>query len=402
LEYSQLHTWRVRAKNAQGWGQWNSPWTFTSRDLPIPSQVIALAPENFTKVNKDSLIQFRWKSAQSNISSYVFTLKKGSELIHRKSDVKDTLYSYALPDFDATYSWNVQAVNSSGSGFPSDQRFIITNPKPLDPPGLVTLLEPNAQAIITDSILFRWSKAMPSVSRYHIQIDLDGTMLIEDSMMIDTLLMISMPDKSGILNWKVRAFNPSGYGQWSISDSIRYRRLPPMPLATKFLNLPDSIYIMTDTVTIAWEKVDFADTYQIEVLNADSQFNHDTSLANTSLTLKNLKDGHLYSVRVRSKNERGLSAWSVPLIITVNFPISSLYDGQDIQDLFVIGDADRTLRIKSQTALKAISIQLFDIQGSRRFEQFLDTEEVLIPLHELSSGVYFLRINQSIRPIFIQ
>jgi hypothetical protein len=106
----------------------------------------------------------------------------------------------------------VQAVNSSGSGFPSDQRFIVTNPKPLDPPGLVTLLEPNAQEIITDSILFRWSKAMPSVSRYHIQIELDGTILIEDSMMIDTLLMVSMPDKSGILNWKVRAFTPSGYG----------------------------------------------------------------------------------------------------------------------------------------------------------------------------------------------
>jgi hypothetical protein len=402
LEYSQLHTWRVRAKNAQGWGQWNSPWTFTSRDLPIPSQVIALSPENFTKVNKDSLIQFRWKSAQSNISSYVFTLKKGSEIIHKNADVKDTLYSYALPDFDATYFWNVQAVNSSGTGFPSDQRFIVTNPKPLDPPGLVTLLEPNAPEIITDSIRFRWTKSTPSVSRYHVRIELDGIMLIEDTMMIDTSLMVSMPDKSGTINWKVRAFNPSGYGQWSISDSIRYRRLPPMPLATKFLNLPDSIHIMTDTVTIAWEKVDFADTYQIEVLSADSQFNHDTSLANTSLTLKNLKDGHLYSVRVRSKNERGLSAWSVPLILTVNFPISSLYDGQDLQDWFIIGDADRTLRIKSQTALKAMSIQLFDIQGRRRLEQFFNSEEVALPLHEFSSGVYFLGINQSYFPIFIQ
>jgi hypothetical protein len=299
----------------------------------------------------------------------------------------------------------VQAVNSSGSGFPSDQRFIITNPKPLDRPGLVTLLEPNAQEIITDSILFRWSKAMPSVSRYHIQIELDGTILIEDSMMIDTLLMVSMPDKSGIINWKVRAFNPSGYGLWSISDSIRYSRLPPIPLATKFLNLPDSIHTMTDTVTIAWEKVDFADTYEIVVLSTDSQFNHDTSLANTSLTLKKLKDAHVYSLRVRAINERGFSAWSAPLIITVNLPISTLYDGQgghDLQNLFVIEDADRILRVKSQTALKAMSIQLFDIHGSRRFEQSLDSEEVLIPLHEFSSGVYFLRINQSFRSIFIQ
>jgi hypothetical protein len=89
----------------------------------------------------------------------------------------------------------------------------------------------------------------------------------------------------------------------------------------------------------------------------------------------------------------------------VNLPISTLYDGQgghDLQNLFVIEDADRTLRIKSQTALKVMSIQLFDIQGIRRFEQSLDSVEVLIPLHEFSSGVYFLRINQSFHPIFIQ
>lgn len=402
LEYSQLHTWRVRAKNAQGWGQWNIPWTFTSRDLPIPSQVIALAPENFVKVSNDSLIQFRWNSAQSRISSYVFTLKKGNEIIHKKTDIKDTLYSYALPDFDATYSWNVQALNASGTGLPSDQRFIITNPKPLDPPGIVSLLEPKADEIITDSILFRWSTAIPSITRYHILIQLDDMILIEDSILIDTMLMVSMPNKSGLISWKVRAYNVTGYGPWSFSDSIRYRRLPPIPLATKFLNVSDSINIMTDTLTITWEKIANADTYEIEVLSTDSQYNHDTMIANTSLTLRNLKDAHMYTLKVRSKNERGTSAWSSPLIITVNFPISSLYDGQDMQDWYVIYDADKTLRIKNPTYLKTMTIQLFDIQGRRRFEQFFDSEEVALPLHEFSSGVYFLGINQSYFPILIQ
>jgi hypothetical protein len=88
----------------------------------------------------------------------------------------------------------------------------------------------------------------------------------------------------------------------AFQTAFRYRRLPPIPLATKFLNLPDSINIITDTLTIAWEKIANADTYQIELLSADSQYNHDTSLTNTSLTLKNLKDGHVYSVKVRSKN----------------------------------------------------------------------------------------------------
>jgi hypothetical protein len=166
--------------------------------------------------------------------------------------------------------------------------------------------------------------------------------------------------------------------------------------------MSDSINIKTDTVTIAWEQIEHADMYEIEVLSADSQFKYDTSIANTSLTLRNLKDGHLYSAKVRSKNERGLSAWSVPLIITVNFPISSLYDGHDGHDWFVIRDADNILHIKNPTYLETISIQLYDIQGIKRFEQSFDSEEVLIPLHGYSSGVYFLRINQSFRPIFIQ
>jgi hypothetical protein len=49
-----------------------------------------------------------------------------------------------------------------------------------------------------------------------------------------------------------------------------------------------------------------------------------------------------------------------------------------------------------------MSIQLFDIQGRRRLEQFFNSEEVALPLHEFSSGVYFLGINQSYFPIFIQ
>jgi chitinase len=399
VEYSQLHTWRVRAKNAQGWGQWNSPWTFTSRDLPIPSQVIALAPENFSKVNKDSLIIFKWKSAQSKISSYVFTLKKGNDLVHKKSDIKDTLYSYALPEHDATYSWNVQAVNSSGSGFPSDQRSIITNPKPLDPPGLVTLLEPNTQEITSDSILFRWTKANPMVLRYHLQVQLDDELLMNDSMLIDTSFIVAMPEQSGNLRWKVRAYNASGYGAWCISDSIRYSRLPPTPLATQFLNLTDSINISTDTVTISWKEVEHAETYELQVLSADSQFNHDTILAEKSHMLSNLKDGYQYSLQVRSINKRGKSPWSSPLLIKVAFPISSV-SNENGKPIFSIEQG--VLRIHQQYSLNTLPVQIYTIQGNRIQELQFDSGEIQIPVNDYSSGLYFLRIGQSFHPFLIQ
>jgi hypothetical protein len=292
----------------------------------------------------------------------------------------------------------VQAVNSSGSGFPSDQRFIITNPKPLDPPGLVTLLEPNAQEIITDSILFRWSKAMPSVSRYHIQIELDGTILIEDSMMIDTLLMVSMPDKSGIINWKVRAFNPSGYGLWSISDSIRYRRLPPIPLATEYLNMSDSINISTDSITVSWKEVEHAETYEIQVLSADSQFNHDSITTNTNLTLRNLKDNFRYEVRVRACNKRGNSTWSKPLFITVIFPISSIQYENESYKVFV---QDNHIHIQS-ASIRPLLLQVHSIEGKCILSDELTDTSHIIPFHDVPTGMYFIRLGTTFQTIFIQ
>jgi len=400
LEYSQLHTWRVRAKNAQGWGQWNSPWTFTSRDLPIPSQVIVLTPENFEKVMKDSLLLFTWKSAQSKISSYVFTLKKGNEIIHKKTDIKDTVYTYALPDFDATYSWNVQAINQSGTGFPSDQRFIITYPRPLDPPGLVTLLEPKSTEITADSILFRWTNTLPAISRYHISIELDGISILNDSMMIDTMVMVSMPEKSGALMWKVRAYNASGYGQWSHSDTIVYRRLPPIPSATAFLFDVDSIVIATDTISLPWRESTYAEAYELDITNSESSTIFDTITTKNTVTLRNLKDGLHYRARIRPFNQRGKAEWSNPLYISVALPISSV---EESQDDIVVYQTQSDIRIisRSESATQSM-ISIYSIDGRCLFAEIMNDQSLIFSADSIRKGMYFLQFNNRIYTFCIQ
>jgi chitinase len=399
LEYGQMHTWRVRAKNAQGWGQWNSPWTFTSRDLPLPSQVIAIAPENFAKVTKDSVIQFTWKSAQSKISSYVFTLKKGNEIFHTKSDIKDTVYSFALPDFDMTYAWSVQAVNASGTGLPSDQRFISTYPKPLDAPGIVNLLEPLAGEITSDSLLFIWSTSTPAITHYHLRIELDGATIFEDTSIIDTLHIVEMPNQSGNLLWKVRASNAAGYGSWSISDTISYRRLPPIPDATIFLIDQDSIVISSDSISLVWREVEFAESYQVEIEDLNSLILRDTiSIANT-LTLRNLRDLHQYRVRIRARNARGNAEWSKALHISVQIPVSSIDEDYEKPHIY---QSDECIHIIAHKELPSHHImKLYSLDGKSLISCSMKEQNMILSTNDLPKGIYVLQFDNHMQIINI-
>ena len=397
LDYSQLHTWRVRAKNAQGWSQWSSLWTFTSRDIPIPSQVKLLNPENNSIVKKDSNIVFKWNRAYPNVSSYTFTLKKGDAILYRKTDIKDTLCTYALNEFDATYSWSVHAVNASGSGVPSEARIIKTISKPLDLPHAVTMIEPLNIEVRSDTITFVWAKGNPVIQRYHLRVFLDESTLIDDSTIIDTTYKLIMPERSGILQWSVRAFNSSGYGSWNLSDSLRYNRLPLLPKTPVFINVLDTVLISADTIKLAWSEVKDAETYELNVQHTDSQFNHDTIVKSSTITMRNLKNNHSYQAYVRASNERGHSAWSLPVLIKVVFPATSMSD--NINDLKITVN-NNFIDIDSRLILPA-QFQIIGIDGSCIVTSTITQLPFYIPIHEIPRGLFFLKVGPSIQPLLI-
>lgn len=397
LAYSQLHTWKVRAKNTQGWGQWSGLWTFTSRDLPKPNQIMLLSPLSNSIVKKDSKILFKWNSATPNVNSYIFTLKKGNVLVHSKSDIKDTVYNYVLNDFDEIYSWSVQAVNASGSGSPSEFRIIKTFPKPLELPHTVPLIAPLKEEIRTDTITFIWAKGNPEIQRYHLRVFLDESILIDDSTIVDTMFTLIMPEKSGNVQWSVRAFNSSGYGSWNMSDSMRYNRLPPLPKTPVFVNTLDSLTIPTDTFNLAWTTIQHAESYELRVLHTDSQFNHDTIVQSSGLTLRNLKNNHLYQVQVRAANERGYSEWSLPVYIRVVLSISSMGERFNDKDIIV---NNSIIKVNSLHALPS-QFRIFSIDGSCKVSSTITELPYYFPIQELSRGFYFYTLGTLMQPFLI-
>jgi len=399
FEYSQLHTWRVRAKNAQGWGQWNSPWTFTSMKLPLPSQTIAVSPEDYAIVNKDSLIQFRWNAAKSKILSYTFTLRKGTEVIHRKADIKDTLYAFALPEYGTTYTWQVQAVNASGWGLESNARVLSTSPKPLELPGMMSFIEPKSKEITSDSIMFKWRPAGSMIQRHQLRIQLDDEIVLDDTSLIDTMLIIAMPKRSGIVSWMGRSYNASGYGPWSMKDSATYRHLSPIPLLTQITIPKDSIIIKTDTIAVRWNKAEFADAYEVEVLHADAQFSRDTIVKTNEFTMHNLSNNHRYDIRVRGVNERGKAEWSRYVTFFTSFGTQTIDDKTMIDR--IIANTDAIIITLSGIPVHPLLLYVFNLQGKCMMESTLHQQEHIIPIQHLDHGMYFLHINQDFTQLLI-
>ena len=399
FEYSQLHTWRVRAKNAQGWGQWNSPWTFTSMKLPLPSQTIALAPQEYAIVKKDSMIQFRWNAAKNRILSYTFTLQKGNDIIHRKLDIKDTVYAFSLPEYGTTYTWQVQAVNVSGWGLASNARVISTSPKPLALPSVISFIEPYVDVLTSDSITFKWSSSGPMIQRHHLRIQLDDEVLIDDTSLIDTVLTLTMPRRSGVLSWMGRSYNTSGYGPWSAKDSAIYRHLPPIPEMTMITIPKDSMIINTDTASISWKIVDYADAYEVQVLHADAQAKRDTIVKSNEYIMRNLSNNQRYDIRVRGLNERGKSEWSRYVTFFTSFGAQSIVT--HTIDHIIANNAGIIITL-SETPKLPLSLHLSTLQGRYILKSTVHQQVTFISTQQFTTGVYFLTINQHSTPIIIQ
>lgn len=399
FDYSELHTWRVRAKNAQGWGQWNSPWTFTSMKLPLPSQTIALAPQEYAIVKKDSMIQFRWNAAKSKVLSYTFTLKKGTEIIHRKSDIKDTVYVFALTEYGTTYTWQVQAVNASGVGLESNVRVLSTASKPLELPGIMSFIEPKSKEITSDSITFKWSSSGPMMQRHHLRIQLDDEVLIDDTSLIDTVLTLTMPRRSGVLSWMGRSYNASGYGPWSAKDSAIYRHLPPIPEMTMITIPKDSMIINTDTAFISWKIVDYANAYEVEVVYADAHVKRDTIVKSNGFTMRNLSNNQRYDIRVRGVNERGKAEWSRYGTFFTSFGTQTIDEKTKVDR--IIANTDAIIITMSEIPVYPLSLHVVNLQGKCMLESTLHLQEHIIPIQHLDHGMYFLRINHHFTQLLI-
>jgi photosystem II stability/assembly factor-like uncharacterized protein len=196
-------------------GGWIDP-AFTIAGVPDPP-LLVFPLENSTSL--PTSLTLRWRSV---LTALTYDLQVATDsmfssgLILNDSLVVDTSYATSHLGGGTTYFWRVRARISNGmSVFSTPRRFKTL----LALPEQVQLTAPasNAGANVS-TVSFAWRKSLPEVTRYWFEIATDAQFVFRaiDSTLADTFF-VERALANGPYWWKVRAFNASGWGQYSES-----------------------------------------------------------------------------------------------------------------------------------------------------------------------------------------
>jgi Leucine-rich repeat (LRR) protein len=111
LTHNTRYFWRVRAKNAGGFGEWSNTWEFRTL-LATPFTV---APSNPTCISVQP-VEFSWQSI-AGANRYIFQVSTASNfatLVQDRQNLQNTSITISDLPANGTYFWRVKAVNTNG------------------------------------------------------------------------------------------------------------------------------------------------------------------------------------------------------------------------------------------------------------------------------------------------
>jgi|GEM_PF-982822 photosystem II stability/assembly factor-like uncharacterized protein len=123
LQFFTKHYWRVRAKNNAGFGDWSFRWSFTTL-IPVPQQVMLIAPEHNATISSDSIL-FRWKKSFPEVNRYGIAIALDTaftNIVYTDTSVLDTQKVVRGLQNNRRYWWKVSAHNITGWGHFSEPR----------------------------------------------------------------------------------------------------------------------------------------------------------------------------------------------------------------------------------------------------------------------------------------
>ncbi len=292
--------WRVRGKNAHGWGPYSNPRHFTTWD--VPPQVLLIAPSD--SMLTPTPTSFRWHAAaQATKYRLDIALSPGfSSLLVSDSSLTDTVTVESL-SLGSAYYWRVTAWNGAGWGVSSDVRYFRT----WNVPTQLILSQPQDSAVNPGTC--SWIAQANSTS-YELEISdtANFVRLISDSTLTDTTLILpALPSER--YYWRGRARNGAGWGNYS---TVRTFVIAQPPLPPVLASPPNGSSGLSSPTTFLWHGV--ASFFEVQ-LSEDPSFGSsfgDSSITDTSKSLSGLDSTVTYYWRVRGKNAYGWGAYSAP------------------------------------------------------------------------------------------
>jgi len=218
LANNTRYSWKVRAINSAGNGEWSDVWVFTTTSgIVIPSVPILVSPVNGA-TNVPTNPTFVWNVSSGATSYRLQVLNTVTNVVVLdQSGITGISYQISGLANSTQYSWRMTATNSAGtSDWSAVWNFTTLSEKPQIP----TLYYPINNAIgISLTPDFSWSYTN-FTSSYEIEIATSSS-FGSSTVFQRTVITTNTNVQSGILNysttyyWHVRAIGLGGTSDWS-------------------------------------------------------------------------------------------------------------------------------------------------------------------------------------------
>lgn len=381
--------WRVRAKNVSGWGEWSDGRIVST--LPYPSRVVLVAPLN-TEQLKTNTAALRWQRSTPEIQRYRLLIYNVQGTVIVDSVLSDTALTYSAAPA-SSYTWRVMAQNASGWG----EWSAIWQFKTVPFPQAVQLIGPaDAIVISQDSIVLQWKRSAPEITAYQIEVKLDTTTLVVESLITDTTLDLRMLKPLDWHTWRVRAKNVSGWSAWSSRWRFRYL---PMPNSVELALPIDDAKVHLDSIRLTWVAAQSEVTgYHLEVAHGGTNVYSDSTLTTLTKAITELEKDSLYTWRVRAQNQSGWGSWSAMRRFRTykNDPTSVIdaapWSNLDIAPMPASGEI-----VISGIDPRASDVRIYDLAGSAviQYPIAASTTSITIDVSSLSKGSYVIFAGRS-------
>jgi hypothetical protein len=169
----------------------------------------------------------------------------------------------------------------------------------------VLLSPPNGTVTTSQAITFAWTAgAGTSPEGYNLK--LDETVITTTGTTSPTILSL------GVHTWTVRAYDASGYSDWTTPAwTVEITETLPPPGVPTLLAPPDGAITTTQAVTFAWQAA-AGGTPAGYNLQVDSN-----TITTTNVTSSTILPAGTHTWTVRAYNTAGMSQWAVPWKIEV-------------------------------------------------------------------------------------
>jgi chitinase len=396
LPPASILVWRVRAKNVSGWGEWSDGRIVST--LPYPSRVALVAPLN-TEQLKTNTAALRWQRSTPEIQKYRLQIYNAQGTVIVDSVLSDTALTYnAAPA--SSYTWRVMAQNASGWG----EWSAIWQFKTVPFPQAVQLIGPTDAIVISrDSIVLQWKRSAPEITAYQIEVKLDTTTLVVESLITDTTLALRMLKPLDWHTWRVRAKNVSGWSAWS--SRWKFRHLP-VPTTVELALPADGAKIHLDSLRLTWVAARSEVTaYQLEIMNNGEAVFSDTTLVTLTKAVVGLQKDSSYTWRVRAKNQSGWGEWSAVRNVTLyKQDPTSVINEYVWKDLTIAPQPASELLEIAGIDPETPSIRVYNAAGSVVLERiFVNPASTLtLDVSQLPAGVYLVVAGRSKSFVIVQ